>query len=127
MKKQQYRLVDGTITNSFKKYCKSWYDLAKPIEEELGLRLESFDPSINFIDKEKAFKQTINLPVWFMKRLNVILEDKKKSKDEIFIKEHLDKIKFWKNQLKFLPMDKKEIEIVLEKLRNEIIKFVGIK
>ena len=78
MNKQWYRLPNGKMTQSFDKYTTAWYKLAKPIEKKLGLRLESFDPDIRFIDKKEGFKKSIILSTWFIERFNESLKSKNK-------------------------------------------------
>ncbi len=63
---RDFRLPDGTETNSADKYIDTWREFAKPIEVMTGLKHVSFDPGIQFASDTRI----ITLPTWFIERLN---------------------------------------------------------
>lgn len=67
-----YRLPDYTaLVDNAEQYCKAWQDLAKPVEEKLGLTLTTFDPDFMFTKgNPNGLSTSISLPVWFVRDLN---------------------------------------------------------
>lgn len=72
------RLPNDTYTNDDDEYCDAWHTLAKPIEEATGTKIHSFDPSISFCDHKSSSMSwnVVQLPVWFVERLNAALAAK---------------------------------------------------
>jgi hypothetical protein len=78
-RRKTYPLPDyKTVTEDIDVYIKAWRSLAAPIERELGLTLNGFDPVFNFL---KGNPQTnnvtsVDLPVWFVRDLSEALVKK---------------------------------------------------
>jgi len=70
-----YRLPDyTTLVDNAEQYCNSWQQLAKPVEEKLGLTLTAFDPDYMFTKgNPNGLSTTITLPVWFVRDLSKII------------------------------------------------------
>jgi len=69
------RLPNNTYTVDVDEYSDAWHTLAKPIEEATGTKIHSFDPTISFCDHKQSSmsRNVVQLPVWFIERLNVAL------------------------------------------------------
>ena len=67
-----YRLPDYTsLVDNAEQYCKAWQDMAKPVEEKLGITLSGFDPDFMFTKgNPNGLSTVISLPVWFVCDLN---------------------------------------------------------
>lgn len=71
-----YSLPDyKNVTTDIDEYIKAWRDLAAPIEQQLGLTLNGFDPVFNFLKGNPQTNNvtTIDLPVWFVRDLSTAL------------------------------------------------------
>ena len=67
-----YRLPDfQTLVDSAEEYCAAWKDMAKPVEETMGLTLTAFDPDFLFTKgNPNGLPVSISLPLWFVRDLN---------------------------------------------------------
>ena len=63
-----YRKPDGNYTSNEDEYVNSWRNLIQPVLDATGLILYSFDP--DFVLYSSDGKYSIDLPVWFVERLN---------------------------------------------------------
>ena len=72
------RLPNDTHTNDDDEYCDAWFSLAKPIEEAAGTKMYAFDPMVSLHEADQLGSTTVQLPVWFVERLNVALAAKTK-------------------------------------------------
>ena len=62
-------------TNDIDVYSKAWKDLAAPIERNMLLTLEGFDPTFRFRQGNAQGQSIyIDLPVWFVKILGAKFE-----------------------------------------------------
>lgn len=70
-----YHLPDyTTLIDNAEQYSESWRQLAKPVEEKLGLTLTAFDPDYIFTKgNPNGLPTIITLPVWFVRDLNKLL------------------------------------------------------
>jgi len=71
-------LPNHSYTNNEKEYCDAWLSLAKPIEEATGTKMYAFDPMVSLHKADQLGSTTVQLPVWFVERLNVALAAKTK-------------------------------------------------
>lgn len=74
--KKLYPLPDyKSTTPNIDEYVAAWRSMAKPIERELGLTLNGFDPTFIFIkgSPQQSMSATVNLPVWFVRDLAATL------------------------------------------------------
>lgn len=76
--KRMYALPDyNTATTDVDVYINAWRKQAEPIERELGLKLTGFDPTFVFTKQTPAGDgPQLNLPVWFVNKLNETLSAK---------------------------------------------------
>ena len=70
-----YRLPDyTTLINDADQYCKAWQDMARPVEQSMGLTLTAFDPDFMFTKgNPNGLSTSISLPLWFVRELNKAL------------------------------------------------------
>lgn len=80
-RKQYYSLPDyDKVTDDVDAYAKAWQKMAAPIERNLGLTLNGFDPSFVFLKGNPQTNDvtTVNLPVWFVRDLSEALLKKER-------------------------------------------------
>lgn len=67
-----YRLPDyTTLVNDADQYCNAWQNMAKPVEQAMGLTLTAFDPDFLFTKgNPNGMPVSISLPLWFVRDLN---------------------------------------------------------
>lgn len=70
-----YTTPDGRSTTSIKRYLKEWNALKEPLERELDLVCIGFNPGL--LMRPKLGGQSIDISVWFAKRLVELLEKTK--------------------------------------------------
>ena len=70
-----YRMPDyTTLVDNVDEYCQAWQQLAKPIEEEMGLTLSGFDPDFSFTKgNPNGVSTSLTLPLWFVRDFNALL------------------------------------------------------
>lgn len=75
-KQKYYTLPDyKTVTTDLEEYLESWRDLARPLEEKLGLTLAGFDPEFAFTKgNAQGHVAQISLPCWFVRDLSAKLK-----------------------------------------------------
>lgn len=58
-------------TKDADEYVQAWRKLAEPLERELGLTMEGFDPTFRFRkgNAQGTGSTTLDLPVWFVREL----------------------------------------------------------
>ena len=52
--RETFRLPDGKITVSIRRYVKAWKDVAKPIEKLTNSKLWGFDPDLALVQRVPA-------------------------------------------------------------------------
>ena len=74
---QPYRLPDYvTLVDNVDEYCQAWQQLAKPVEEAMGLTLSGFDPDFSFTKGNPNGVSTyITLPLWFVRDFGQIISN----------------------------------------------------
>jgi hypothetical protein len=74
-KTQHFRMPDyKTLIADQDAYITAWQDMAKPVEEALGLTLTGFDPGFLFRKgNPNGVSTVIDLPVWFVRDLNKVI------------------------------------------------------
>lgn len=72
------RLPNGTVTDDYEEYIQTWEDFAAPICEAVNLEVIAFDPGVSFRvrDVYHPHAQSIQLPSWFIRRINSVLGGK---------------------------------------------------
>jgi hypothetical protein len=80
-RKRYYSLPDyDSVTDDLDVYTKAWQQMAAPIERNLGLKLNGFDPTFVFLkgNPQTDNVATVNLPVWFVRDLSEALVKKER-------------------------------------------------
>lgn len=75
--KESYKLPNGKITTSVRTQLKAWKTIYSKLEKAYNLVCYAYDPSFSFFDKDNT-NLNIQLPKWFVERLNKKLEESKK-------------------------------------------------
>ncbi len=70
-----YKLPDGKVTVSFKRYLKEWGSISSELENMLDLELIGFDPCFQFRPRNK-FGGSVEIPTWLAKRIVALKENK---------------------------------------------------
>ena len=70
-----FRLPDGTVLCGKKhegEFVEAWRKFVEPIEKATGIKAYGFDPGVAFRSEELGI--TLELPSWFITRINNALE-----------------------------------------------------
>lgn len=69
--RQHYKLPDGRVTASLRRYLREWHMLSRPIEKALALHTIGFDPGLTM---RNSGREIVEMPLWFAQRLAEALE-----------------------------------------------------
>lgn len=67
--RKTYKLPDGKITSSHRRYAREWLTICRAVEKKLDCQVYAFDPAIQIAPNEYPHAASCILPLWAVKKI----------------------------------------------------------